>query len=283
MVKERKVILITGCSSGIGLETARRFAIDGWRVIAGVRDMQNMKEAAELDFENLEVVQLDVTKDEDVKKIVQLIKDRYKRLDVVVNNAGYGLLGPVEVASIEETKQQFEVNVYGMLRVTKAVIPIMRTTGGGKIVNISSVVGVIPFPLYGIYSASKFAMETISEVLNYELAPDKIGVVVVEPGTFWTKFWENRLLPKALEGSRYEEWVNSFFYRLHHSDIASLRSVLYRRMKPGRVADLIYRIAELEKPKLRYRIGVDANLYYWAHRFLPEFVWRRILRKVYKW
>jgi NAD(P)-dependent dehydrogenase (short-subunit alcohol dehydrogenase family) len=193
-----KKILITGCSSGFGFNSAKYLAEKGHFVYASMRNTQtkNAKVASELrDFANsngynLEVLELDVTSDESVKNAVSKIP----AVDVLINNAGRGFGGPVEAFSSEDCLAQLDLNIVGTLRVAKAVLPGMRAQKSGLIIQISSVAGRGAFPGFGLYHASKWGLEGLSEAMRYELAPLGIDVVIVEPGPFDTNFFGN-LIP----------------------------------------------------------------------------------------
>lgn len=176
----KKTVLITGTSSGFGAAAARRFAAEGWNVVATMRDPRKSEALAGL--EGLAIVQLDVESRDSIVRAVEQAIERFGRIDVLVNNAGYGLFGVFEGVSPEALRKQFDVNVFGAMDVTRALLPHFRANGAGAIVNVSSGAGAIGFPMASIYSASKFALEGWSEGLSYELASVGIRVKIVEPG-----------------------------------------------------------------------------------------------------
>lgn len=285
MDTNQNVALITGCSTGIGFDAVKQFAKEGWLTIATVRSVQAMKSLGELKDKNVVVMEMDVTDEVQIIKVVDKVIKTYGKIDLLINNAGYGILGPVEDITLGEAQAQFDVNVWGGLRVMKAVLPHMRERKKGKIITISSIVGLIPFPLYGVYAASKFAIEAISESLRVETEYFGISVSIVEPGTFFTAFWRNRHLPEAIKNrtSSYIALHESFFKKLNNAEYKLKKSRYGSLQHPAKVARLLYQIALTEHPRLRYRIGVDAHIYYWTRKLLPDFVWFRILRWVYKW
>ncbi len=153
------------------------------------------------------------------------------------------------------------------------------------IINLSSINGLVPFPLFAVYSASKHAVEALSEGLRFELLPFGIRVVLIEPGSFMTKFTDNRRSPLATSApdSPYRKLIDNFFRRYEQLGIKARTGLLYRLTKPEQVAELIFKIAGTAKPRLRYRVGYDAQLYYWLHRLLPAGVWEWLLRRAYRW
>jgi NAD(P)-dependent dehydrogenase (short-subunit alcohol dehydrogenase family) len=173
-----KVVLVTGATSGIGEAIVDLLPSLGYRVFGTTRKTLGGRTASE----NKELVELDVDDEELVRSCVQTVVDRAGRIDALVNNAGYALLGAVEETSVEEAKAQFETNFFGVLRLTRIILPIMRDQGSGRIINISSVVGFLPAPFMGIYAASKHAIEGYSESLDHEVRQFGIRVSLVEPG-----------------------------------------------------------------------------------------------------
>ena len=192
--EKEKVAVVIGCSSGIGFETSLLLARKGFYTYATMRNLnksQKINDVVEKENLPLKVLQLDVTDDKPVKDAIREITYESSRIDVLVNNAGFDLMGAVEDLSIDDYKSQFETNFFGVIRVTKEVIPIMRNHGGGNIVNISSVGGRIGIPLNTAYISSKFALEGLSESMRYELEPFGIDVILIEPGVVKTNFFEN--------------------------------------------------------------------------------------------
>ena len=192
--QQGKVAVITGSSSGIGFETSLLLARKGFYTYATMRNLnksQKINDIAQNENLPLKVLQLDVTDDKSVKDAFRQVQDEKARIDVLVNNAGYDVMGAVEDLSIDEFKSQFETNFFGVIRVTKEVIPIMRNQGGGNIINISSVGGRIGIPLNTAYISSKFALEGLSESMRYELEQFGIDVILIEPGAVKSNFFEN--------------------------------------------------------------------------------------------
>lgn len=260
-----KIALVTGCSSGIGLSTSIELAKNGYIVFAGLRDLSK-KDAlvAEATKENVSVnpIQLDISDDNSVKNAISEIKTKHERLDVLVNNAGYGYFGSAESTSIEEFKEQFDTDFFGALRMIQQTLPIMREQESGHILNISSVAGFMGFPVVAAYVSAKFALEGLTECLRQELFqndPNKrIHVVSIEPGVVRTKFYENMKTAKNAFGiPQYEEIIKQFQ--------KNGAAIFQEAMKPEKVARKIFSVLQEENPEPRYRIGFDADRY-WAEK-----------------
>ena len=263
--QQGKVAVVTGSSSGIGFETSLLLARKGFYTYATMRNLnksQKINDVVEKENLPLKVLQLDVTDDKSVKDAIRQITDESSRIDVLVNNAGYGVMGAVEDLSLDEFKSQFETNFFGVIRVTKEVIPIMRNQGNGNIINISSIGGKIGLPLNSAYISSKFAIEGLSESMRYELEQFGIDVILIEPGVVKTNFFENvdvvvnnndnntsttnnitspysQLTQKLFEG--FEPMLNS-----SSSSVSS------------DVAEVIYQAIVSKNRDVRYPVGKDA-------------------------
>ena len=190
----KQVAVITGCSSGIGYETSILLAKNGFKTYATMRNVEKgdkLKDIAEKENLDLKIIKLDVTDDYSIKNAINEITQETSRIDILVNNAGNNIAGTVEDLSIEEFKEQFETNFFGLVRVTKAVLPIMRNQNSGIIVNLSSIVGKMAIPLNSAYTSSKFAVEGFSESVRYELEDFGIKVILIEPGVIKSNFYEN--------------------------------------------------------------------------------------------
>lgn len=241
-------ILITGASSGIGKATALRFHAEGWNVIATMRDPAT-SDFAELD--NVLVTRLDVTDPASIIAAVTAGIDRFGAIDVLLNNAGYGAYGPLEAFSTDRIRRQFDTNVIGLLEVTKAVLPHMRTRRSGAIVNISSIGGQVTFPLGTLYHGTKFAVEGLSEALHYELEPLGIRVRIVEPGMIQTDFG-GRSFDFAMDDGLTDYAPTAEAMGRLFGKLASNPS------SPEVVADVIWRAANASDDRLRFRAGADA-------------------------
>jgi NAD(P)-dependent dehydrogenase (short-subunit alcohol dehydrogenase family) len=257
-----RVAVITGSSSGIGFETALLLARSGFHTYATMRNLEkskNITEIANTEKLPLQVVQLDVNDDISVKNAIDkiVVAAENKRIDVLVNNAGYGLFGPLEDISIEEIKAQFETNFFGVIRVTQQVLPAMRkqNSGGSTIVNVSSVGGRIGIPVLSAYQSTKFALEGLSESMSYELEPFGIRVVIIEPGFIRTNIINSSTTAeKALDSkspyfSLTQKVKNHFKSMMENASSSS---------PPEEVAKVILQAITSENPQLRYTVGNDA-------------------------
>ena len=256
-------VLVTGASSGIGAATVRRFAVAGWRVVATMRSPDRQppdKDGAALRL------RLDVTDDASVRAAMDEVLDRLGQIDVLVNNAGYGLVGPMEAYEDEDLRRQFETNVLGVFRTTRAVIPHMRGRGNGTIVMVSSIGGRLTTPLTSAYNATKWAVEGLSESVRYELAPFGVRVKVVEPGGIATDFGGRSMATVTAEP--YQAMTDALMKRYAARPLPG----------PEKVADIILQAATDTSGRLRYLVHHQPL---WAlRRFLPDLIWRRLMAKL---
>ena len=242
-------VLITGASSGIGKATAIKFQAAGWNVVATMRSPEKETELTELD--NVLVTRLDVTDTDSINAAVAASVDRFGQIDALVNNAGYGAYGPLEVFSMDSIRRQFDTNVIGLLEVTKAVLPLFRKQRSGFIVNISSIGGRMTFPLGTLYHGTKFAVEGISEALHFELADFGVKVKIVEPGAIATDFGGRSFDFQNDESlTEYQGTVQKLF--------AGFGSVADSASPPSLVADVIFTSVTDGTDTLRYTAGPDA-------------------------
>jgi short-subunit dehydrogenase len=252
----KKVAIVTGSSSGIGFETSLLLARNGFFTYLTMRNLDKAKTISNIKQKeklSLEILQLDVTDDKSVKEAINKIKNEQGRIDVLVNNAGYALVGPFEEISIKEFKEQFETNVFGVIRVTQTVLPIMRRQKGGIIVNISSIAGKIGFPLTSAYVSSKFALEGLSESMAYELEQFGIKILVIEPGVIKTNFDKNLKIGKSvlIDSSPYIEMTQK--------RISRFKPRFKDGLHPLEVAKVILKaITSDNHSELRYLVGSDA-------------------------
>ncbi|MGZ5509480.1 MAG: SDR family oxidoreductase [Nitrososphaeraceae archaeon] len=255
--RNKKVAVVTGSSSGIGLETSLLLARNGFYTYVTMRNLDKSKTITDLKQKeklSLEVLKLDVTTDESVKEAIHRITNEQGRIDVLVNNAGYALVGPFEELSIEEFKEQFETNVFGVIRVTQSVLPIMRRQKCGTIVNISSIAGKIGFPLTSAYVSSKFALEGLCESMAYEVEQFGIKVILIEPGVIKTNFDNNLKI-----GKRVSIVLNSSYAEMTQKRISGFKPRFESGSPPIEVATVILKAITSENlSELRYLVGNDA-------------------------
>ena len=266
-----RVMLITGASSGIGKACAKRLAAEGDRVYGTSRHP-----SGEMGVPNTQMIAMDVNSDESVNAALEQIVRAEGRIDIVVNNAGVGIAGAIEDTSIEEARALFETNFFGMLRVCRAVLPVMRKAHRGTIVNISSLGGRIGLPYQGLYSATKFAVEGMSEALRMEVHQFGIRVIMIEPGDFRTGFTKNRrYVAAAQQDSIYRESFESTI-KVAENDEQSGSS-------PQQIARLLVRILRSRSPKVRYSVGgISQRGAAVLKQILPSRVFEWALMKYYR-
>ncbi|WP_340923476.1 SDR family oxidoreductase [Paenibacillus sp. FSL R5-0527] len=246
-------ILITGASSGLGKATTQYFAEQGWNVAATMRSPE--KETELINHNNVFVTRMDVQQPETIQRAVNEAIERFGQINVLMNNAGYGAVGVFEAATEQQIHNQFDVNVFGLMRVTQAVLPHFRAYRNGLIINISSQGGRITFPLTSLYHATKFAVEGFSESLSYELASQNIRVKLIEPGIVNTPWYSSavRLDHEALSD------YNSFTDLFNKQFEKFVQNNAHLQATPEMVAETIYKAATDESDQLRYPAGKDAE------------------------
>lgn len=275
-----KTVLITGTSTGFGRELVPRFLAAGCTVLATMRRAESRRELFKAETakaaDRLFLINLDVTDEEDRQGVARFIEDRFAgRLDCLVNNAGFGLFGALEDVSEAQIREQMEVNFFGLALLTRQLLPALRRARG-RIINLSSVLGYTGMPLSALYSASKFAVEGLSESLYYELRPHGVQVAIVEPGAFRTGFRD-----KLTYGDN--SFAESSAYAAQFAAIKRYREA--RENGPGNpldpVVDAVMKLAAARQMPLRVRCGKDAKAGYAAKRLLPEGLHLAVLRKVF--
>ena len=251
-----KVVVVTGSSTGIGFETSLLLAKSGFQTYATMRDLKKSKNITEIaNVENLPltVIQLDVNDDRSVKDAIIQVVAENKRIDVLVNNAGYGLFSPLEDVSLSQVKEQFETNFFGVVRVTREVLPIMRKQRKGTIVNVSSVAGRVGTPVLSAYAASKFALEGLSESMRYELREWGINIVIIEPGAIRTKVFEN------VKTGDIRSRLESPYADLVEGASKGFGKMMDNSSSPKLVAETILNAITSKEPEIRYLVGEDAE------------------------
>jgi short-subunit dehydrogenase len=267
-----QVILITGASAGIGAALARVLATHypGISLVLAARSVEKLSQVAEdCSKAGAEVltVPTDIAEVEQIQALVDAAIARFHRVDVLVNNAGYGQMGPIELIPMAAVQRQFQVNLLGTIALSQALIPIMRNQGGGKIINLSSLGGKIAFPFGGLYSASKFALEALSDALRRELEPFNIRVSVIEPGPVSTEFFEvvDREVDRTIQHPEKSP------YRAAFKKLEDLEKITSSRAWTSeRVADVIIRAIAARHPKPRYVAATSGNfLLFMMTKVLP--------------
>ena len=274
-MSDAKVALVTGASSGIGEDTARLLQARGFTVYAVARRLEAMQKLGEL---GVRVFAMDVTDDASVTAGIEKIVAETGRIDVLVNNAGYGSYGSIEDVPLDEARRQFEVNVFGLARLIQLVVPHMRAQGRGRVVNISSIGGKIYEPLGGWYHATKFAVEGLSDSLRIELRPFGVDVVLIEPGpiiTEWNAIARENLV-KASAGGPYAGQAAAVAKVLKAADAPG------RGSEPAVVAKKIVQAATTSRPSARYPVGRGAGTIVRARKLLPDRALDAIITRAYR-
>jgi len=263
-----KVVLITGASSGIGLHTAKLFQTKDWKVAATMRTPENAADLQQI--VDIECFRLDVTYVDSIRSAIAATLEKFGRIDAVVNNAGFAVVGPFEAATQEQIDQQMQTNVYGVMNVCREILPYFREQKRGIIVNVASMGGRITFPLYSIYHASKWALEGFSEALQYEVKEFGIKIKIIEPGPIKTDFYDRSQSIARKEGlTAYDNFVARALPNLQKAgETAPDGSV---------VAEAIYTSVSDDSWKLRY--PVNSRLILAARRLLPDSVFLPIVKK----
>ncbi len=266
MTKAKPVALVTGASSGIGKAASLALVEAGFTVVGTSRNASGVNQCDGVTF-----LDLDVASDESVGTVVQHVIERFGRLDVLVNNAGIGAAGAAEESSVAQAQRVFDVNVFGLIRMTKAVLPHMRAQGSGRIINISSVLGFVPQPYMSVYAASKHAVEGYSESLDHEVREHGVRVLLVQPAYTNTGFEANSM--------RADTPLQVYAQRRHIFDDV-LAAAIKDGDDPAIVAKVIVAAATDPKPKLRYTAGSTAGRISTLRRIVPSWVFDRQIRKL---
>ena len=269
---KQKIVLITGASSGIGYDAARALAAAGHKVYAAARRVELMEP---LKDKGVVPLQMDVTDEQSMSVGVKTVLDREGRIDVLINNAGYGYFGAVENVTMAEARRQQEVNVFGLARLCQLVLPTMRQQGAGRIINTSSIAGKIVLPFGGWYNVSKFSVEALSDALRMEVKPFGIDVVMIEPGGIKTDWGiiAARHLKESSAGTPYETDGCRFADVMHYGYSSNLLS------KPQVITRAILRAVDSRHPKSRYRTGRASHMLVFLHNVLPTRCWDALMRR----
>lgn len=269
-----KVVLITGASSGIGKEAARKLKQAGFVVYGAARHTELM---TDIEREGIHIASLDLTDEQSVVACVKSIVDREGRIDILVNNAGYGSYGAIEDVPLAEARRQFEVNVFGLARMTQAVLPIMRANRFGRIVNISSMGGKIYTPFGGWYHATKFALEAVSDCLRLEVKPFGIDVVIIEPGGIKTEWGAI-----ATDNLRKTSGSGPYAAEANKAADSLLRTYQSNRLSPPSViANTILEAVTASRPRTRYIVGYAARPLLFLRGWLSDKMFDRVIKRAF--
>lgn len=268
-----KVALVTGASSGMGRETVLELRKRGYIVYGGARRLEKMQD---LEAKGINIISLDVTNEDSMILCVNHIIEKEGHIDVLVNNAGYGSYGAIEDVSLEEAHHQFEVNLFGLGRMSQLVLPYMRKNNYGKIVNISSMGGKVATPFGGWYHASKFAVEGFSDCLRMEAAHFGVDVILIEPGLIQSEWNHIAIdnLNKSSKGGAYEKASNDYAHKL--SNMYSKSSISSPKLIARTIADAV----TARKPKTRYLRGYCAKLCVFLNRLFGDRIYDSLIQKI---
>jgi short-subunit dehydrogenase len=269
-----KVVLITGASSGIGQAIAETLMNMGYRVYGTSRNA-NFEKVLKTDCGSgfLKMIPLDVCSNESVNAAIDYILQNEISIDILINNAGFGIAGSVEDTSPEEAESQFQTNFFGVLRTCRAVLPSMRNQGRGLIINISSVAALITVPYQSMYSASKAAIESMTEALRMELKPFGVNVSLVEPGDTKTGFTDKRQYVKAS--------VNSVYGNAFNKSIKTMEKDEQNGPSPKQVVDAVIKIINSKNPPVRLVVGLSYKAFFFLKRILPSRIAEFLVSRVY--
>lgn len=249
-----KVWLITGCSTGFGKEQAELVLSKGYRAVVTARSKSKVQHFADSYPDQALALSLDVTKDSDIQAAVSKAQDTFGRIDVLFNNAGFGAFGAAEAYSMDEIQQEFDTNVFGLLRLTQAVLPMMRQQQSGHILNMASVAGRTAPPGFGLYASSKHAVEGLSKSIAAEVAPFNIKVTIIEPGIFRTDFGGRSLQKTNHPVAAYEDIMQQTEKQI----VAQYENYDEQQGDPAKAAQAMLKITEVENPPLFLALGADA-------------------------
>jgi len=269
-----KVAIVTGSSSGIGYETSLALARDGFYTFATVRNpkkAEKILQIAKKEKLNIEIIELNVDDEKSISAAVEKIISKKQRIDVLVNNAGWGLFGSVEDVSMKDFRAQFETNFFGIISIIQKVAPIMRKQGSGVIVNVSSVAGRIGFPGSPAYISSKFALEGLSESLRYELGQFGVKIIIIEPGVIKTNFFSSMKIAEPKPDSPYKEITEKV--------IMGIKMMAELGTPPSEVATTILNAIKEENPRPRYIVGNDAQMFLEAKKTKTDAEFENYLKK----
>lgn len=269
-----KVALVTGSSSGIGLETVLSLARDGYVTFASMRNLGKageLEHAAKKENLTIEIIELDVDKEESIISAIKKVIAKEGRLDVLVNNAGYGQFGCTEDVSVDDFRKQFETNFFSVVRIIQEVAPIMRKQNSGNIINISSVAGRIGLPGSTAYISSKFALEGLGECLRYELGQFGIKTTLIEPGVIKTDFFNSMKISESKSDPKYKTLTDNI--------LAGLKMMVEMGTAPSQVADAVMKAIHDDEMQPRYVVGTDAAMFLEAKKMKTDLEFEKYMSK----
>ena len=264
MDNTKKAVLVSGASSGIGKQCAMRLDKAGFKVFAGLRNKKEAKELAQIASDQLKPLMLDITDSQSIDSAVHIVSS--ENLYGLVNNAGIAVLGPLEFIPIQEIRRQFEVNLFGHIAVTQALLPYLRRSGRGRIINMSSLSSFIAFPFFGPYAASKFAFEAFNDSLRRELQPWNIQVVSIRPGNVNTPIWQKSFLTAQDLTDKFPSEAATYYEKSPFKQ----KSRAAKMSPPSAVAKAVLKALTAKKPKAHYIVGMDARKYAMLKWLLPD-------------
>ena len=269
-----KVALVTGSSSGIGFETALALARNGYQTFASMRDVKRgtkLQEIAKKENLPIRIIEIDVDSEKSVESGIENVISEGTRIDVLVNNAGYGQFGCTEDVSLDDFRKQFETNFFSIVRIIQKVAPIMRKQESGIIVNISSVVGRMGLPGSSAYISTKFALEGLSECLRYELGQFGIKTTLIEPGVIKTNFFDSMKIPESKTDPKYKALTENI--------LAGLKMMVEMGTSPSKVAEVIIDVINQDEVLPRYTVGTDASMFMEAKKMKTDIEFEKYMSK----
>ena len=270
----QRVALVTGSSSGIGFETCLALAKEGYHTFASMRDIKKGEKIKEIaDKENLpiEIIELDVDSEESIVSAIKQVVSDGGRLDVLVNNAGYGVFGCVEDTPMEEFRKQFETNFFSIVRIIQEVSPIMREQSSGTIVNVSSVVGRMGLPGFPAYVSTKYALEGLTDCLRYELGQFGVNVTLIEPGAIKTNFFDSMKIQESKADPKYKKLTDHM--------LSGLKMMAQLGTEPAQVAEVILKAIKADEILPRYIAGTDAAMFMEAKEAKTDLEFEKYMSK----
>jgi NAD(P)-dependent dehydrogenase (short-subunit alcohol dehydrogenase family) len=276
IASQRGVVLVTGASSGIGKVTATALVSAGFITYATARRPQTLSDLA---AQGCHILQLDITDQTSMIEAVHTIETRHGAISVLINNAGYNQIGPLEELEIEDVRRQFETNVFGLLRMCQLVLPGMRSQGYGRIINVGSIGGTFTTPGNGAYHASKYAVESLTDALRYEVKPFGVDVVLIQPTGVRTPFVEKLYasMPHTGNDSPYAAFKQNIEAQIRQMFVGNAWGIL----TPDDVAKVIVEASRVRRPRTRYKVGLGGKIFYWVRRLSSDRAWDALMSRMF--